>query len=327
MTEQEAKKQLIAVAISNLNYSETKDNIIKFAAGTWDNTFYGWELQGQPWCDLYVDYCFCDAFGVENGAAMTYQKIGRASAACRTSAQYYQNNNAWSTRPEVGDQIFFYSGGAINHTGIVETVNGNKITTIEGNSSDKVARRTYNISDSTIAGYGKPKWSVVKNLKATNKTFLTGTAVVLPIPITIDPVIKLGDINSRVKELQTNLIKLGYDCGPDGADGEFGKNTFKAVVKFQKDHQLEADGEAGKETLTAIKKALELQKKLSITKNDKVKIKSNATFFNSKTKIPQIFIKEFWTVDNVTNNQVTIKRTFGGTQVVLNPVDKKFLEK
>jgi len=35
-----------------------------------------------------------------------------------------------------------------------------------------------------------------------------------------------------VKALQTNLIALGYDCGPDGADGDFGPNTEAAVKKF-----------------------------------------------------------------------------------------------
>lgn len=36
-----------------------------------------------------------------------------------------------------------------------------------------------------------------------------------------------------VKEMQTRLIALGFSCGPDGADGEFGDNTEKAVRAFQ----------------------------------------------------------------------------------------------
>ena len=53
-----------------------------------------------------------------------------------------------------------------------------------------------------------------------------------------------------------SLIALGYDVGPTGADGEFGKNTYKAVVAFQKDHGLDADGEVGQMTWQAIKDAL-----------------------------------------------------------------------
>ena len=48
--------------------------------------------------------------------------------------------------------------GAINHTGIVSSISGNKITTIEGNTSNQVAERTYYISDDSIAGYGLPKY-------------------------------------------------------------------------------------------------------------------------------------------------------------------------
>jgi len=49
----------------------------------------------------------------------------------------------------------------VNHTGIVEKVEGGVVTTIEGNTSDQVARRTYQLGSSQIAGYGRPKWSLV----------------------------------------------------------------------------------------------------------------------------------------------------------------------
>jgi hypothetical protein len=60
-----------------------------------------------------------------------------------TSAEYYKNNGAFFDTPEVGDQVFFYVSGAINHTGIVESVanpgsNWTSITTIEGNAADMV---------------------------------------------------------------------------------------------------------------------------------------------------------------------------------------------
>ena len=41
---------------------------------------------------------------------------------------------------------------------MVETVTATQITTIEGNYNNKVTRRTYKIGDSSIAGYGRPKF-------------------------------------------------------------------------------------------------------------------------------------------------------------------------
>jgi peptidoglycan hydrolase-like protein with peptidoglycan-binding domain len=55
-------------------------------------------------------------------------------------------------------------------------------------------------------------------------------------------VTRYGEKSSVVKDLQEKLIKLGYDVGKDGADGEFGRNTLAAVKKFQREHNLVADG-------------------------------------------------------------------------------------
>ena len=65
-----------------------------------------------------------------------------------------------------------------------------------------------------------------------------------------------GSSGSAVKELQKNLIKLGYSCGGYGADGEYGLATENAVRKFQRDNKLTSDGIAGEKTLAAIKKAI-----------------------------------------------------------------------
>ena len=54
--------------------------------------------------------------------------------------------------------------------------------------------------------------------------------------------IKINDSGKDVKTLQTKLIKVGYYCGEDGADGSFGKNTLKALIAFQSDHKLNPDG-------------------------------------------------------------------------------------
>ena len=63
-----------------------------------------------------------------------------------------------------------------------------------------------------------------------------------------------------VKQLQLNLIALGYDLGKYGADGDFGDATELAVIAFQKAHGCDPDGEYGPVTHAAMLKALEALK-------------------------------------------------------------------
>lgn len=75
--------------------------------------------------------------------------------------------------------------------------------------------------------------------------------------------LKLGDRELRngmegedVRQLQSMLIQLGYDCGKWGADGDFGDCTGMAVLNFQSDHDLVRDGIAGKNTVAALEAAI-----------------------------------------------------------------------
>ncbi len=67
--------------------------------------------------------------------------------------------------------------------------------------------------------------------------------------------IRKGSKGVAVKEMQTILQRLGYDLGPCGTDGDFGKCTDAAVRKFQKDHGLAVDGICGKNTWKELMKA------------------------------------------------------------------------
>ena len=65
---------------------------------------------------------------------------------------------------------------------------------------------------------------------------------------------KQGSKGTTVKQLQQNLIGLGYLN--DSADGSYGSKTRKAVESFQSDFGLKADGTAGEATQTAIYNAV-----------------------------------------------------------------------
>ena len=90
-------------------------------------------LQGQPWCDMFVDWCFVKAFGQAPARELL---CGGFSAYTPTSAQYYKNKGQWAGTPNLGDQIFFKNSVRIYHTGIVTTVSQDRVYTIEGNTSN-----------------------------------------------------------------------------------------------------------------------------------------------------------------------------------------------
>lgn len=73
-------------------------------------------------------------------------------------------------------------------------------------------------------------------------------------------VLSKGDKGKDVRELQAQLLTLGYDLGSYGADGDFGKATEKAVKKFQKDHGLQQDGIVGPQTQAEIDESLKALK-------------------------------------------------------------------
>lgn len=257
ITADAAKNKLCAWAMSQVGYHEGDGNSNKYADTPGLSEMYGWVPQNQPWCDVFVDSGFIACFGLEKACKMTYQPMGAGSALCRQSAQYYKDNGAFYKRPEIGDQVFFYASGDINHTGIVVRVDGGSVHTVEGNSSDMVAERVYSVSDSKIAGYGRPDWAVVegKDIDVPSTDHIGDAAGKVDEPRFYAlrlPYLSRGSFGELVAAVQTLLILEGYPCGPDGADGDFGQNTETAVRKFQEQLGLTVDGIVGPETGAAL---------------------------------------------------------------------------
>lgn len=251
MTTDQAKQKLLAWVTAQLGTHEGADNYNRFAEDKRLAQLYGWDAQNQPWCDLFTDAAFIACFGLEAGAAMTYQKIGGGSAACRTSAQFFRDAGAFVQTPEPGDVIFFFVGGAINHQGIVVQVDRGTVITIEGNSSDAVRKRSYPIGSANIAGYGRPKWSLVADInvgstepEAEDEPDITkhGSCVARI------PILATGDRGPAVAAMQAALQHRKYAIGADGIDGDFGPATLAAVKNFQGQNGLDADGKVGSQT-------------------------------------------------------------------------------
>ena len=235
MTTQEAQHALVERAYGEVGYHEGANNYNKYAADERVQRLYGWNVQNQPWCNTFVNFLFINVFGYEEGAALTYG----GSAGCAVHAQLYKNHGAWVTTPQKGDQIFFLVNGGINHTGIVADVSGATVTTIEGNYSDSVAKNSYYINDSRIAGYGRPNWSVVANDEEPEIEPVDDEDedIIHPTHRRSHYRLEHGDgIDSplpQVKAWQNLLLCWGMSVGGAGADGEFGDDTLEATKKWQ----------------------------------------------------------------------------------------------
>lgn len=251
MTIAEAKQKLVDLERSQVGYKEGPNNYNKYANDPKITKLYGWNVQNQPWCCTFVNWVYLNAFGYDVGSRLTYG----GTAACSSSAQLYRNHGAFGTSPEVGDQAFFYVSGGINHTGIVVEVDGITFTTIEGNYSDKVSIVRHSVVNADFAGVGKPCWQIVESAGD-----IPDEQEQPPEPPQGRTVLRKGMTGSDVKALQEKLIAAGYDVGPDGPDGEYGNNTFKAVAAFQEDHHLTVDGVAGPETQKALAEEVENKK-------------------------------------------------------------------
>jgi hypothetical protein len=148
------------------------NNWTKYARDLDSLGVYDGKKNGYAWCDMFVDWCFIQTFGLESGMQITYQPMKGWGAGCTASAMYYKRNNSFYKTPQIGDQIFFTKDNGKNmyHTGLVIGFDANRVYTIEGNtSSDKgvienggsVNSKSYPINYNKIGGYGRPNYSLI----------------------------------------------------------------------------------------------------------------------------------------------------------------------
>lgn len=253
---------VIDVALSEVGYIEKKTGEIAYLydktanVGSNNYTKYGYEMHNiQPsnmdypaaWCDAFVDWCFMFAYGSQNAKELLGGGFDDYTV---NSAQLYRRNGSYyMSDPEIGDQIFFKnSSGTICHTGIVYKVENGYVYTVEGNTSSEIGvvsnggcvrAKSYPLSYSKIAGYGRPKYS---------------QKAIAEKPPTVDtskyPLIKMWSTRKDYVLLLQNALTLrGY---PVEIDGVFGSETRDAVIRFQNDFHLGIDGEVGPQTWKAL---------------------------------------------------------------------------
>ena len=270
-----AADTLIRIALAEVGYREKASNAslddpqTNAGSGNWTKYardlaaagYYNGNKNGYAWCECFVDWCFYKAFGAD-GQRIQCQ-TGDLGAACIYSMQYYKQQGRCDMTPRPGDQVFFYGGGTVGHTGIVTAVSESSITVVEGNSSDRVQTLTYRRGDSRIAGYGHPWYEKAGESSGKEKEG-EPTPALTPGPApqyctVCLPLLKRGSAGTAVESAQLLLIHRGYNCGGrknllgrELPDGDFGPATEQSVKAFQTAQALTSDGEIGPETWTAL---------------------------------------------------------------------------
>ncbi|MBR3753007.1 MAG: CHAP domain-containing protein, partial [Ruminiclostridium sp.] len=153
---------VLAIAETQLGYTESKDNYIKndegrklgySRYGAWYGDPYG------DWCAMFVSFCLHyaevpdEAFPLEANCQRWILELSQRDL-YRTAGTY---------TPEAGDLIFFNwdEQPDSDHVGLVKEVALDRagepvrIETIEGNCSNQVKTRTYSLDDRSIMGYGE----------------------------------------------------------------------------------------------------------------------------------------------------------------------------
>lgn len=126
--------------------------------GNGGDTYWSWYgfSSREEWCACFVSWCADQCGYIEAGMIPKF-------SLCSAGMEWFESRGQFmdgSYVPATGDLVFFdwENDGSVDHVGIVESVVDGNIYTVEGNSGDKVARRSYPIGYGQIVGYGIPAY-------------------------------------------------------------------------------------------------------------------------------------------------------------------------
>lgn len=115
------------------------------------------------WCAIFVTWVMYVA-GVAKSVVCYYADCDAGMNWFKKKGRFHKAKAYGGTyTPKAADVVFFSGGYNPNdstHTGIVTGVSGNTLHTVEGNTSDAVHERTYDLGSKYILGYGNPDYGI-----------------------------------------------------------------------------------------------------------------------------------------------------------------------
>ena len=207
--------------------------------------------QGRAYGSKWIGHKVADCSGLfswafkQLGGYMYHGSDTMFRKYCSSKGELKKGKRTDGATLKPGTAVFVWNGKKYSHVGLY--VGGDTVIeamgTINGVTTSKVtAGKWTHWGELTGVLYENAESAVSEN-----------SDPVLPAG---KPTLRKGSKGDAVRELQTMLLKLGYDLGPCGIDGDFGKATEAAVRSFQSDHRLAVDGVVGKNTWAELEKPL-----------------------------------------------------------------------
>ena len=173
MTEKELRQKIVDIAVSYIGCKESNGSH-KRIIDLYNNhkpLAVGYKVTyTDPWCATFVS-----AVAIKAGLT----NIIPTECSCERQIELFKSHakSKWQENgnyvPQPGDVVFYNwddstqpNDGSADHVGIVEKVNGNSMTVIEGNYNNAVGRRTITVGNGYIRGYGLPAYSSVATSSA-----------------------------------------------------------------------------------------------------------------------------------------------------------------
>ena len=239
-------RDVIAIALSQLGYhegnsdadfsGEKKEGSRDFVEynvlyGKLDNDQGNGLSHGYYWCASFVNWCFRQAGIPEEATAGAEVSCQRWINDCKSQGIFVSKSGYV---PREGDMIFFKDNGSSvdsTHVGLVRYSDGNKVYTVEGNTSnggeyssngEYVALKSHSLSSSYIVGYVSPKYTENKSAQRVDRSsgfFSAGQYISLEeLSVFYDSNV-LGDLNKSipshtvftVTDAEGDALKVSYN--------------------------------------------------------------------------------------------------------------------
>ena len=144
---------IVSTAKKYLGYNERNGSYKLFTGG-----------KNHAWCADFSTYVVKEAFrnagkslpsGFGSSSVNGLMNWAKSKGCFLQTAGIANKSGVIKGKVKAGDLIIFKNGGR-SHVGVVESIGADgRINTIEGNTSNKVARRSYSANDRTITGFAQ----------------------------------------------------------------------------------------------------------------------------------------------------------------------------